>query len=230
MTTAKRLIAVGIVGLLAGCGSFLQGFSLENGSTHDGSVSVVNGGIEIGRDCVVNGTLESVNGGVVVGDSSSVGGIANVNGSIRLGNGVQVSGGLESVNGAVEIGEGARIEGGIETVNGRIVMGAESEVGGRLSSVNGRIEVVGAQAGSIVSHNGTILLDSGSRIAGGVTMKKPDMGSSAGSPPRVVIGRDVRVDGELTFERDVRLYVHQSAEVGPISGAEPVRYSGERPE
>lgn len=230
LTTIRTSIAVCVLALLAGCGNVVGGFSLEDGSTHEGNVSVVNGGIDVGRDCVVNGRLKSVNGSVAVGESSSVGDIANVNGSIRIGRGVRVGGGIESVNGSVDLGEELAVENDIETVNGRIVVAAGSEIGGGLSSVNGRIEVAGSRVGSIMSHNGGILLESGTEIAGGITMKKPSGGSlGVGSPPRVVIGRNVRVEGELTFEREVRLHVHESAHIGPVSGADPVRYSGERP-
>ena len=36
--------------------------------------------------------------------------------------------------------------------------------------------------------------------------------------------------GPLKFERSVELYVHETAETGPIDGAEPIRYSGALPE
>jgi len=39
-----------------------------------------------------------------------------------------------------------------------------------------------------------------------------------------------KVIGPLKFERSVELYVHETAETGPIDGAEPIRYSGALPE
>jgi hypothetical protein len=37
------------------------------------------------------------------------------------------------------------------------------------------------------------------------------------------------VDGPLVFEREVKLYVHDSARIGQVSGATVVHYSGDRP-
>ncbi len=37
------------------------------------------------------------------------------------------------------------------------------------------------------------------------------------------------IDGELTFERPVKLFIHDSATVGEILGAEAVRFSGQAP-
>jgi hypothetical protein len=44
-----------------------------------------------------------------------------------------------------------------------------------------------------------------------------------------VIGPGAVVEGDLRFERDVRLYVSDQATVGPISGATAIRFSGDRP-
>jgi hypothetical protein len=38
------------------------------------------------------------------------------------------------------------------------------------------------------------------------------------------------VEGPLEFEREVKLYVSDTAKVGEIKGATPVRFSGEKPE
>ena len=37
--------------------------------------------------------------------------------------------------------------------------------------------------------------------------------------PRVIIGPNAVVDGTLVFEREVKLYVHRSAHIGPVTGA-----------
>ena len=37
--------------------------------------------------------------------------------------------------------------------------------------------------------------------------------------PRVVIGPNATVQGELRFEREVELFVHPSAKIGPVVGA-----------
>ena len=38
------------------------------------------------------------------------------------------------------------------------------------------------------------------------------------------------VDGVLEFEHEVKLYVSESATIGEVKGATPVRFSGDKPE
>jgi hypothetical protein len=52
---------------------------------------------------------------------------------------------------------------------------------------------------------------------------------SNGTPPRIVIGPGVTVQGELRFERPVTLYVSDHATIGSVSGATPVQFSGDTP-
>src|SRR5690606_40628565 len=78
--------------------------------------------------------------------------------------------------------------------------------------------------------NGDITLDDGSVVEGTVRYSKPSGWHwSASRDPRVVIGRDSEVRGELVFEREVELYVHESAKIGKVTGATVQRYSGNRP-
>jgi len=67
-------------------------------------------------------------------------------------------------------------------------------------------------------------------VEGNVRYSKPSGWNwSASRDPRVVIGRDSEVRGELVFEREVELYVHESAKIGKVTGATVQRYSGNRP-
>jgi hypothetical protein len=67
-------------------------------------------------------------------------------------------------------------------------------------------------------------------VAGGIKVEKPS-GWSWGKqrPPRVVIGPNSVVEGELVFEREVELFVHATATVGKITGATATRYEGASP-
>jgi hypothetical protein len=73
----------------------------------------------------------------------------------------------------------------------------------------------------------------GSHVKGGIRVEKPNgnWGVRWGKPkvPRIVIGPDAVVDGDLVFERDVTLYVHQSARIGNVSGATAQRYDTPTP-
>ena len=176
-----------------------------------GSLETVNGSIRIATGAHT-GSAETVNGGIKVADNAHSGGLTTVNGSINLGTKVQVDGGIETVNGSVFVDRGGRVAKGVETVNGAIGLVA-TELGGGIDTVNGDITV-----------------GVGSHVKGGIKVEKPSHGwlpISFGkrTPPRVIIGPNAVVDGPLVFEREVKLYVHNSARIGPVTGATAVRYN-----
>ena len=51
--------------------------------------------------------------------------------------------------------------------------------------------------------------------------------------PTVTIGPGCRVDGKIIAEREVKLYISETAEVGGVEGelsmSDAVRFSGKRP-
>lgn len=226
----RILTATGLVLILGACSALADSFTLADGSSHEGRISLVNGRIEIGADCRVNGQVSNVNGLIQVGSGTQVLAISNVNGRITLADEVEVDGDISSVNGRIELGDNSRVSGGIESVNGRISAADGVSIGGTVSAVNGNIEMRGARAAGLVTNNSDIRLETGTVIEGELRVRKSQgVSFNAGSPPKVIVGRNVRIEGPLTFERDVELYVHESASVGEITGAEAVRYSGETP-
>ena len=46
----------------------------------------------------------------------------------------------------------------------------------------------------------------------------------------MVIGPNAVVDGTLKFEREVKLFVSESAKIGPVEGATPQMFAGESPD
>lgn len=229
----KRVLIPGMLVLLltvSGCDAFSGGFVVEDGSILNNGIAVVNGSVAVGSDAEVKGGIDSVNGSISVGTNSRVGAIENVNGSVKLAEGVAVDGGVENVNGSITAAGGVSVAGNVETVNGRIKLGTDSRVTGKVATVNGAIELLKVSVGAVESHNGSITLDRGTHVSGPLHIK-PTRGLNLGvsSPPKVIIGAGCRVDGPLTFEREVELYVHETATVGEISGAEPIAFSGDRP-
>lgn len=189
------------------------GISIETGSTA-GKLETVNGGISVG-DNVRARALETVNGGIKVGANAQVGSIETVNGGINIGRRTVVSGDVDAVNGGVRMQAGAQVQGHVENVNGGVVAIA-SVIGGGIGTVNGEI-----------------FLDQGTRVGGGIHVEKPhgwgnliQFGDS--KPPRVVVGRNSIVEGELRFDREVRLYVHQTARIGKVTGATATRYNSDK--
>jgi hypothetical protein len=109
-------------------------------------------------------------------------------------------------------------------------------VSGGVSNVNGEISLTAAEvAGNLETVNGDVSLLSGSVLGGDLVMQRPrGMGWFRDKrKPRVVIGENAKVMGTLRLEREVELYISDSAEVGGVSGEmsmdDAVRFSGNRP-
>ena len=124
---------------------------------------------------------------------------------------VTVNGSLETVNGAIFVDRGGKVKSGVETVNGSIGLVA-AQLGGDIETVNGDI---------------TVGIDS--VVKGGIKVNRPSFGISLTAPrkPRIVIGPNAVVEGPLVFEREVVLLVHDSARIGPVTGATPQRFDSE---
>lgn len=197
----------------------------------DRNVDKVNGSItvEAGERY---GQLETVNGSIRIGAGARTGDAETVNGSIRVDENVH-AGSLETVNGAIRIAGGTTVTGSLETVNGGIFIDRGSEVKTTIETVNGSIGLVDADVGGgIETVNGDVTVGIGSHVRGGLRVTKPTnqwLGIGKQRIPRIVIGPDARVDGPLVFEREVTLYVHDTARTGAISGAQAIRFSTPTP-
>jgi DUF4097 and DUF4098 domain-containing protein YvlB len=172
-----------------------------------GDLETVNGGIKV-RSGATTHSIQTVNGGIKVEEGASTGSVSTVNGAITLGPRVMAKGNIETVNGSIFVDRGSQIDGGVETVNGGIGL-----VETRLSN-------------SIKTVNGDVTVGVGSQVGGGIHVEKPSFNISLNAPrkPRIIIGPKASVAGELRFERDVVLYVHRTASIGPVVGADPVPF------
>lgn len=209
--------------------------SIGEGETSGGE-STVNGTIEVGRDAVVNGDLETVNGSIRIDANARVERVETVNGSVRLADGVSTTG-VQSVNGAIDLGGEVTVDGEVSVVNGRIELGEGSRVASTVSNVNGAIDVTGSEIGGDLSTvNGDVTLAGATVLRGDLVVEKPDNGlwdRSDRHKPKIVIGPGVRVLGKIALEREVELFISESAEVGDVTGAmrldQAVRFTGDRP-
>lgn len=175
------------------------------------------------------GRLATTNGSIRLADGVTAARATTTNGSITAGDDVDC-GLMNTVNGSIRIGERVRVEDSVETVNGSILVGRGGEIGGDVKTVNGAIGLVATRVGGDVSlANGDLTVGISSHVRGGVHVHKP--GTSwmpirvTQRRQRVVIGPGAVVEGPLVFERDVVLYVHDTARIGEVTGARPVRYS-----
>jgi hypothetical protein len=220
-SAGRLLLAAGTLVLaLAGCdGTWDSDDSHRvNGSIHvpvgkePSDVTTVNGSIHIDDNAAVM-SAATVNGSIHVGAHATANSLKTVNGAISLANGAHVSGFTGSVNGDLTLADGSDVSGSLSNVNGKIALTA-AHVGGGVSTVDGNISIMGA-----------------SHVDGGILVKKPSgFGISFGDDvPLIVIGPGAIVQGDLRFERKVRLLVSDKATIGPVTGATAVPFSGDSP-
>jgi len=212
-----------------------KSIKVDAGSESDGATTV-NGSISVGDGAVVTGTLKTVNGKIRVDENATIEAAVTVNGSLSIAEGVR-AGGLSTVNGSVSVGEKSTVAGEIGAVNGRIKLEMGSSVAQDVGNVNGDIELEGSEVGgNVKTVNGNVDLRDAAVIKGDLIIEKPSMwgfGDKKSRIPEVVIGPGSRVEGSIVLEREVKLYISKSAEVGGVEGemsmSDAVRFSGDRP-
>ncbi len=214
---AAGVCLAALAAVAAGCGAMDDdGSNRINGSVH----------VLAGKPPVA---AASVNGGIRIDADASVTSAETVNGSIELGT-HGTADALRTVNGSILLDEGARVARSVESVNGTLTLHKDAEVLGSLVNVNGKISLDSAHvAGGIKTVDGDIDVLGATRVEGGIKVQKPDsalihVGTSA---PRIVIGPGAVVQGELAFERPVRLYVSDKASIGTVTGATPIPFTGD---
>ena len=137
---------------------------------------------------------------------------------------------MKTVNGAISLGDGAHVSGKAGSVNGDLTLGNNSEVAGSLTNVNGKISLSSAHvAGGIRTVNGNINIMGTSHVEGGILVEKPNSIMFNNEDPVIVIGPGAVIQGEMRFERKVKLYVSDKATIGTVTGATPIPFSGETP-
>lgn len=214
---ASGLALVVCLALLSGCDEGGDGNGLQkvNGSVHvhagtaPSDAETVNGSIEIDANAAVGG-VTTVNGGITVGSRATAANLHTVNGGIVVGTATRIAKNIEAVNGSINLAEDVIVAGPVTNVNGKISL-KSAQIGGGITTVNGDIMIYGA-----------------SHVAGGIHVEKPGgvirLGSSL---PRIEIGPGATVQGELKFDREVRLYVSDKATIGPVTGATAIPFTGD---
>jgi hypothetical protein len=194
------------------------------------NIDKVNGSIRVEASRTV-GDLSTVNGSIDVGEGTRAADIETVNGSIQLQPRV-VADSVETVNGSVKLGAAAQVMESAETVNGRISLDKRAQVGGHLETVNGDLLLDEAKVdGQLRTVNGDITVGPSSRVGGGILVEETKgwKFGTAKRVPKIVIGPNAVVEGTLRFEREVKLYVSNTATIGKVEGATPMRFDGDQP-
>jgi cytoskeletal protein CcmA (bactofilin family) len=198
-------------------------------STNGTDSNKVNGSVHILAG-TVPGVAETVNGSIEIDPNAAVTAAKTVNGGIRLGAHATAES-LDNVNGNITLDDGARVAGRAESVNGAMTLRSGAEVMGSLENVNGRIELTAAHvAGGIKTADGNIVINGNSHVEHGILVQQHhELIHFGDDTPRIVIGPGSTVEGELHFERQVKLYVSDRAVVGAVVGATPIPFSGDAP-
>jgi DUF4097 and DUF4098 domain-containing protein YvlB len=223
MSTASgytTLAAIAAMLSLMGCDISVDGDGSGNNK--------VNGTVHIAAGQTA-ADARTVNGSVHVDDNATVGSATTVNGSVRLGSHATATS-MKTVNGSISLGDGAHVSGKAGSVNGDLTLGNNSEVAGSLTNVNGKISLSSAHvAGGIRTVSGNISIMGASHVEGGILVEKPNSIMFNGEDPVIVIGPGAVIQGELNFERKVKLYVSDKATIGTVTGATPISFSGDTP-
>ena len=234
-TASRYAVLTALVTLLLALpahASVNKSITIDAGATSAGA-STVNGKVTVGAGATVTGEVSSVNGSIRIEEGATVADAETVNGGLRVADKVR-SRNLSTVNGAIDVARDVSVDGGVSAVNGRITVGGGSKVANDLGNVNGEIELDGSEVGGDVSTvNGDIELAGGAVVMGDLIVEKPSGWNSSKRTPRIVIGPGSRVEGVIRLEREVKLYISDSAEVGGVEGEmtldDAVRFSGKKP-
>jgi cytoskeletal protein CcmA (bactofilin family) len=194
---------------------------------HDSNFSKISGAIDVPPGDHT-GDVSTVNGAIRIGADATVAHASTVNGAVHM-ESRAIASGINTTNGAVHVEEGGHVNGDIHTVNGGMHIADGAEVTGNVVNVNGGIRVAAAHIhGSINTTSGGIDLGPNASIDGSVTLERSHgWHMDSERTPRVVIEPGTVVKGTLRFERKVNLYVSDRATIGPVEGAEPIRFSGD---
>lgn len=229
-TTALLLVLLAIPAFAA---DHNKSVTVDAGAEANGA-STVNGSITIGDNAVIDGDAETVNGSIKVGSGVTLGEASTVNGKISIADNVRM-GSVSTVNGAVKVGAVTSIDGGVDAVNGSIRLDNGASVSGGVSNVNGKIELSGSTiGGDVTTVNGDLRLTDGAAVRGDVVVEKASgWGWGKNDRPKVIVGPGSSVDGVIRLEREVELFISESARVRGVEGVmsmdDAVRFSGERP-
>ncbi len=223
------ILIIAIFFSLTACGNFLGSKNIaENTIAPEKDFDTVNGSITIGSHSQV-GDLSTVNGSVKIASDSHIGQASTVNGSIVIAENVTAES-TETVNGSIKLGKNCQIEEDATTVNGSVTAQAGCVIGGDFETVNGKLKASNTKIeGDILTVNGNVILLDGSSVDD-IIIRKPKgfFNKSKKKKPKIVLGKNVKINGDLEFERPVILYIHESVDVDDeIENAEIKKFSGD---
>lgn len=195
--------------------------------TKYGKLNTVSGDIHVVGGSSA-GSLHSVSGDITVDADATIGRAATTSGNLKIADGVRATG-LETVSGKLTLGRRVEVDGDVASISGDIFVDRGGKLSGTITSISGNIGLVQTELkGDINFVSSNVTVGVGSHVSGRLKLKKPTF-STLSRTPRVVIGPNAVVEGPLEFGLPVKLYVHDTARIGPVTGATAVAFSTATP-
>ena len=192
-------------------------------------LKTVNGEISVGKGYSLN-DVKTVNGEIHLGPEIVAKHVRTVNGDIDLERGSVVDS-LSAVNGNVRVNN-SKVVGDTRTVNGRIQTRDNTHIGGSVTTSNGRIALVDTIVErDVAMSDGKINLNN-TVVKGNIIVREKrfwDFLDFDIFPPKVIIGPNSIVEGDIIVRRKAKLFVHESAKIASVEGVQAEYFSGDRP-
>lgn len=216
--------AVGVIDTGSGDVFVETGAVTRNIDTGSGSVELAAG--------ASSGRIDTGSGSVRLGADAQSGAIDTGSGSVQGADRVTIDGDVDTGSGSIELGAGSSVRGKIDSGSGSVDFNGVT-VEGPIDTGSGDISLVDCQLrDDLRTTRGEVKLEGSTRVDGDLIIRKSKCwGICWGDdqPTRVIIGAGASVAGEIRSERETELWVHETARIGKVSGAEVKRFSGERP-
>lgn len=194
-------------------------------------LQTINGEIKVGKGYTL-GDVRSVNGEIQLGQDNTAKVVSTVNGDIGINKGSQVEL-VRSVNGNLRV-SGVKVSGDVTSVNGRIKALDNSQIAGNVRTTNGKIFLRDAKVHQNVQmSDGNIELRD-TLIEGDVVVTEKRIWEYLSLDfdffrPKIIVGPNTIITGKIKSNRRIKLFVHESAQIAGIEGAEARYYSSDTP-
>ncbi len=175
-------------------------------------------------------TIHVLNGGIRVNTGVSAGALETVNGSVELEPKARALS-ARIFNGAIKLEHGAQLDHGVAIANGNIFLDADSAVGGSAHTDVGAIFISfrARVAGVLGNRIGNVVLLPGAEIGALHFASFADSKLKERRADSLHIHRDVRILGEITFDRPINVYIANGVAMPAFTGIPPrIREADER--
>ena len=207
-------------------------------------ISTLGGDIRLANH-VQAGDVSSISGNISTAENVTVDEVSSINGNIRIGTGNRIKGDINNATGQTYIDRRTQIQGNLGTAIGAVGI-VDSTIHGNITAYDSDLTVdansrVQGNIFYCASNPKGFISSLFNRLSTNDKQQRTESAQKAVCAhstinrkhdaflPTVIIGKQAIVDGDLTFQRRVRLYVHETAKIGKVNGAEVIRFNSDKP-